>query len=549
VIQTDLRAVAFPTLDQVQMAAIGTCPLAVPRRYAAGQGLFRTGDPDVPFFIVKSGQVEILDESDETTKSIVVHGPGQFTGEVGWLTGGRAIATGVAKTDCEVYALSQDALRELINVRPETGDLILNALIARRQMLRESPDFTGLRVIGSRYSRDTFRIRDFLIRNRLLFTFLDLEDAPEVDQILKSFGFTEADTPVVVWGAGLQMKNPSNAELATRLGIKRPLAHSVYDLAIVGGGPGGLAAAVYGASEGLKTVVLERSATGGQAGTSMRIENYLGFPTGVKGEELAERAVIQAHKFGATLSVPTSVLRLSFDNRYAVLELDGGETITARCLLIATGAQYRKLQVENCELFEGRGVYYAVTFEEAKLCRGADAVIVGGGNSAGQAAVYLAEYARRVLIACRSDSLAHSMSTYLVHRIESTPNIEVLLETEVRSLAGDGHLTSVVLAHRKTGTETKVQTPALFSFIGAIPHTDWLPPEVERDEKQFVRTGPSLAGSEHWTMKRQPFLLETSRPGVFAAGDVRAGSVKRVASAVGEGAMAVQFVHEYLKEM
>jgi thioredoxin reductase (NADPH) len=281
----------------------------------------------------------------------------------------------------------------------------------------------------------------------------------------------------------------------------------------------------------------------------MRIENYLGFPTGVTGGELAERAIVQANKFGAILSVATPVVSLSFDNAYSVLALEGGETVVAKCLLIATGAEYRRLDVEGCAQFEGAGVYYAATPNEVQLCQGADVVIVGGGNAAGQAAVYLARYARKVYLLIRGNDLYKSMSAYLAHRIEQTPNIEVLLNTTVQRMSGDGHLASVEIVNNETGETRTLQTPAVFSFIGASPHTDWLPPEIERDEKKFVRTGPWMAQSGHWKVKRQPFLLETSRPGVFAAGDVRSGSVKRVASAVGEGAMAVQFVHEYLKEM
>ena len=381
------------------------------------------------------------------------------------------------------------------------------------------------------------------------FTWLDLEADPQVKELLKRFGVSEADTPVVAWGNKLILRNPSNRELAEALGLRRPLEQTVYDLAVVGAGPAGLAAAVYGASEGLNTVVLERTGPGGQAGRSMRIENYLGFPTGITGSELAERAAVQANKFGAQISVPTPVTALTFDQAYSVLQLDGEETIVAKCLLIATGADYRRLTVEGCERFEGCGVYYAATPIEAQMCRGSEVVVVGGGNSAGQAAVFLAGQVRKVYLVIRGDDLYKNMSSYLACRIEDTPNIEVLRNTEVRRMVGDGYLTSVELVDNKTGETRTIQTPALFSFIGAIPRTDWLPPEIERDDKGFVRTGPAVAQSPHWTAKRQPFLLETSRPGVFAAGDVRSGSIKRVASAVGEGAMTVQFVHEYLKEM
>jgi thioredoxin reductase (NADPH) len=360
---------------------------------------------------------------------------------------------------------------------------------------------------------------------------------------------SEADTPVVAWGRKLFLRNPSNSDLAEALGICQPLEQVVYDLVVVGAGPAGLAAAVYAASEGLSTVVLERTGPGGQAGRSMRIENYLGFPTGVTGSELAERAVVQAGKFGARLPVPTPVTGLTFTNTYPVLHLDSGETITARCLLIATGADYRRLTAEGCEQFEGSGVYYAATLTEAPLCREAEVVIVGGGNSAGQGAVFLAGIARKVYLVVRHDDLYQDMSSYLAQRIEQTPNIEVLLNTEVRQMYGDSHLDSVEIVNRKTGGVRTLKTPALFCFIGAVPRTDWLPPEIERDADEFIRTGAALAHSPHWTARRQPFLLETSRPGVFAAGDVRSGSVKRFASAVGEGAMAVQFVHEYFKEI
>ena len=545
----ELQAVAYPRLDAAQMASLGHCPLTKLRRYRDGEKLFEAGQRDFGFYVVKSGKVEIVDDSEDPPKTLTTLGPGEFTGEVSQLCGSPAPVSAIGRGESEVYEVSPDALLELLDRHPELSDLILHAFMARRELLRESGKFTGLRVIGSRYSQDTFRIRDFLAKNQVPFTWLDLESDPQVKQLLQRFGVSEADTPVVAWGNKLLLRNPTNRQMAEWLGLRRPLEQSVYDLVIVGAGPAGLAAAVYGASEGLNAVLLERAAPGGQAGRSMRIENYLGFPTGITGAELAERAVVQANKFGAKLHVATQVTALTFDNRYPLVHLEGGETVTTKCLLIATGADYRLLNVENCERFEGRGVYYAATPTEVQMCRGSDVVVVGGGNSAGQAAVFLAGQAQRVYLVVRGDSLYKDMSSYLAHRIECTPNIEVLLHTEVRWIHGDNSLSEVELTNKTTGADRKLRVPALFSFIGAAPRTDWLPAEIAKDAKGFVRTGPALAQSGDWSARRPPYLLETSRPGVFAAGDVRSGSTKRVASAVGEGAMAVQFVHEYLKEM
>ena len=545
----NLHSVAFPTLDQSLIDDLSRCSSVTMKTYRDGQTLFSVGDRDFKFFIVKSGEVEIVDHSGDEPKTVTVHLKGQFTGDVSHLTGNPAVVSAVARGDTEVYEVSGDTLRRILNQCPTAGDIILQAFIARRQLLRASADFTGLRVIGSRYSPDTFRVRDFLAKNRVLFTWTDVETDPNVDLLLKGFGVSEADTPIIACSSMLLLRNPSNRELADRIGIRRPVEQTLYDLIVVGAGPAGLAAAVYGASEGLRTLVLDSTAPGGQAGSSMRIENYLGFPTGITGSELADRAILQANKFGARLSVSTPVSSLMFDKTYPVLRLDGDETVTTKCLLIATGVEYRRLNAERCEQFEGRGVYYAATHNEVQICKGAQVVLVGGGNSAGQAAVFLSQHASHVLLVIRGDDLYKHMSSYLAKRIEQTPNIELLRNSTVQRMNGDGHLNSIEIVNSKTGEKRTVETPAVFSFIGAVPRTDWLPPEIERDGKGFIRTGPSLAQSPHWTGKREPFLLETSRAGVFAAGDVRSDSVKRVASAVGEGAMAVQFVHEYLREM
>ncbi len=542
----DLYSIAFPRLDADRLTALGQCSKTVRKLYHDGEALFRAGDRDSRFFVVISGQVEIVDETGDAPKTVIFHGPGEFAGDVSQITGRPAVVSAFARGDTEVYEISQDALRVILNNRPELADIILQAFIARRQLLRESGEFTGLRVVGPR-SSDTFRVRDFLAKNNVLFTWLDLESDPQVLDLLRQFNLSESDTPVVMCGRKLILRNPSNGELTDALGLRRKLESKPYDLVIVGAGPAGLAAAVYGASEGLSTVVLERIAHGGQAGRSMRIENYLGFPTGITGSDLADRAVLQASKFGAHMPLATQVLRLSMESSGPVVYLDDGEPIAARCVLIATGAEYRLLGVSDCDRFEGRGIYYAATPVEAQMCRGSDVIVVGAGNSAGQAAVFLSGVAKKVFLVVRGDDLAKSMSSYLVSRVQQTPNIEIHLNTEVSRLLGDGVLAEVELLDKSNGKRRAVVTPALFSFIGATPRTDWLPPEIERDRKQFVATGQVVSQSSTWPGKRPPFFLETNWPGVFAAGDVRSGSVKRVASAVGEGSMAVQFVHEHLK--
>jgi thioredoxin reductase (NADPH) len=544
-----LQSIAFPTLSDAQIREFEAGTGAVSRSFRDGEVLIAVGDRDFKFFIVKAGEIEILDHSGEGPKTVTLHRKGEFTGDVSHLTGRASIISAVARGHCEASEVSGDALRVALNQCPTLSDIILQAFIARRQLLRESGDFVGLRVIGSRYSTDTFRVRDFLAKNRALFTWLDVETHPEVGQLLQHFGLTEADTPVVALGDLLLLRNPSNRELADAIGIHQPLERTVYDLVVVGAGPAGLAAAVYGASEGLRTLLVERTAPGGQAGASMRIENYLGFPTGVTGSELAERAMLQANKFGARLSMPSQVTGLTWENVYSVLHLDGGETVTTKCLLIATGADYRRLDVEECARFEGKGVYYAATPAEGQLCRGVPVVLVGGGNSAGQAAVFLAQHASRLELLIRGDSLYKSMSSYLARRIEHTRNIQLNINTTLRRMRGDGHLDGVEVLHESTGQARLIETSAVFSFIGAVPRTEWLPPEIERDAKGFIRTGTDVAQSPRWSSRRTPFLLETSRPGVFAAGDVRSGSAKRVAAAVGEGSMVVQFVHEVLETL
>lgn len=545
----DLQSAAFPRFTPEQVDEIGQCHLMKHCEFTAGTRLWNVGDRDVDFFILKSGAVEIVDEGGPEPKRVTLHEAGGFTGEVAQLTGSPALVAGIAIETAQVLEVTPDALRQLIAHHPDLGDLILQAFIARRQLLRDSPDFSGLRVVGSRTSRDAFRIRDFLSKNHYPHIWLDVDLNPDVADLLQNFSVKSADMPVVIWGADKILRNPSNRELADLLGTRRPLKADTYDLVIVGAGPAGLAAAVYGASEGLQTLVLERVGPGGQAGRSMRIENYLGFPSGISGGDLSELAVLQASRFGAELTIPSVAVSLRIEEGRPRIQIDDETTITSKCLLIATGADYRLLAAKGCERFEGCGIYYAATPIEAQYCRGGEIIVVGGGNSAGQAAIFLSNHASKVYLVIRGDDLRKSMSSYLAERVESSENIEILRNTEVAGVAGEERVEEVELVNRGDGSTRVMRVAALFSFIGATPRTEWLPAEIVKDSKNFVCTGPSLAKLRQWEFERDPFLLETSHRGIFAAGDVRSGSVKRVASAVGEGAMAVQFVHECLREM
>ena len=532
---------ACPKLDEGQIATLAK--FAASRQFKAGETLLAAGEQELKLFVVKSGEVEVREHS--SGEVVTVLGPRQFTGEVDLLAGRPSAVSVIAKTDCDTYEVSADALKKVIREMPRLSDLLLRAFLMRRELIEEL-GLASVRVIGSRHSKETHRIREFLAKNKIPFSWIDLENDPQVDALLKNFKTEPNETPLVICGENRILRNPSNRELADCLGVRKPIEHTIYDLIIVGAGPAGLAAAVYGASEGLKTLVLDRIGPGGQAGSSSKIENYVGFPTGLSGNDLAERAVVQAEKFGATLSIPDEVIGLGSDGGYHEVMLDGNEKLAAKCVLISSGAAYRKLNVKNNDRFEGTGVYYAATRVEAPFCKHVQVVVVGGGNSAGQAAIFLSDTAKKVFVVIRGDDLSKNMSHYLVCRIQETPNIEVRKRTEVSGMEGDKWLETVYLTNRETGQTEKLSCPAVFVFIGAVPHTKWLPSGINLDSKGFVQTGQQVAESGAWPLQRQPFLLETTVPGVFAAGDVRQGSIKRVAAAVGEGSMAVQFVHQFL---
>lgn len=541
----EMPDVANPRLNEADIAALAS--YGTRRLLQDGESLFQAGQRRGGFYIVVRGAIEVIDRSGDEPRIVAVHGPGQFTGDVDIMTRRRPVVGAIARGESEVVGVSSSDVRRVIGERPRLGETILRAFIVRREELLEA-GFAGLRVIGSGTSGETFQMRDYLTRNQVPFTWVDVEEEPEIAETLSDFGIAEQDLPVVAAGERPLMRNASTLEVARVLGLRRPIRTAVYDLVIIGAGPAGLAAAVYGASEGLSILVLEEAAPGGQAGASSMIENYLGFPTGISGAELAARATLQAQKFGAELSSPAPVVDLDLDEAQPIVRLESGERASARCVLIATGADYRKLEVPGRERLDGVGVYYAATPTELTACRGSDVVVVGGGNSAGQAVMFLSEHTRRVWLLLRSGDLRKSMSSYLAGRVEAAANVEVLRHTEVRRVLGDDRLEAVVVENTRNRESRTIETPALFSFIGAVPRTGWLPAAIETDPKGFIRTGRDVVDSPRPRRQREPYLLETSCPGIFAAGDVRLGSIPRVASAVGEGAMAVKFVHAHLAE-
>ena len=540
----------FPVLTVEQQARV--LAHGKLRKVVAGETLVDLNQQPTKVFVVRAGGLQLCRVSDDREEVFAVCGPGMFTGELNVLTGRRGLAKIRTAEACELIEIEREALRTLVQTDSELSDIFLRAYILRRSELiaRRIGDIL---LIGSSHSLDTFRIKEFLTRNYQPYSYIDLDRDPLVQDLLDRFHVAITDLPVLICRRVVVLRNPSNEEITDCLGFNEGIdREQVRDMIVVGAGPAGLAAALYGASEGLDVLVIESNAPGGQAGASSKIENYLGFPTGISGQDLAANAYAQAQKFGAQMLIARDARGLACDRRPYSLKFDGKEKIPGRTVVIATGAQYRKLPLENLSRFEGAGVYYGATHLESQLCGGKEVIVVGGGNSAGQAAVFLAQTARHVYMIVRADGLAETMSRYLIRRIEESPNIELLTETEIVSLAGDDQLETVEWRNDKSGKLERHSITALFSMIGAIPNSAWLEGCVAYDEGGFIKTGSDLTAEDlqqaHWPLSRAPYLLETSLPGVFAVGDVRAGNVKRVASAVGEGSIAVSFVHQVLAE-
>jgi thioredoxin reductase (NADPH) len=540
----------YPTLSAAQLERIANHGRR--RQVAHGEILVEPGKPVGHIFVVVSGTIELLRSSAGGGDMIAVFGPGKFTGEGNMLSGRPGMVQIRAGEPGEVIEVDRERLLALIQTDGELSDILMRAFILRRVELI-ARGIGDVVLIGSNHCQGTLRVREFLTRNGHPYTSLDLDRDPQVQDLLDRFHIDVHDVPVLICRGQIVLRNPSNQEIADCLGFNEDINRTqLRDLVVIGAGPAGLAAAVYGASEGLDVLVLESTAPGGQAGSSSRIENYLGFPTGVSGQELAARAHVQAQKFGAQVMVARNATRLSCDRRPFALEIGHGERVPARAVVIATGAEYRRLTIDNLAQFEGAGVYYAATFMEAQLCDGEDVIVVGGGNSAGQAAVFLAQTARRVHVLVRSAGLRETMSRYLIRRIEDHPGIELHPYTEIVSLDGSIHLEQARWRNNQTGdTETR-SVRHVFSMTGAAPSTQWLEQCVALDARGFIKTGTSLTPEDlaaaHWPLARSPFLLETTLPGVFAVGDVRSDSIKRVSSAVGEGSIAISAVHQYLAE-
>jgi thioredoxin reductase (NADPH) len=536
--------VAFLKLDESQIECVAS--LGRLRRFRDGEALFETGDRNYPFFVVKSGEVAIKECSSGEVREVVTHREREFTGDVDLLTGRPAIVSAFAKGECEAYELSAQNLRRLLGEVPSLSDMLLEAFQTRRELLKRS-GFVGVRLVGESNSKEIEDLREFFRKNFVPHTFYDA-DEKDGAELLQSLGHDRAETPVIACNKRVVSK-PSLGEIAECLGISRTIRNETYDVAIVGAGPSGLAAAVYAGSEGLRTLVLDRVGPGGQAGQSSKIENYLGFPSGLSGEELANRGYLQALKFGVEFTSPVGVRSIAAAGDELRLSLCTEGVVRARSVIVSTGVSYRRLPIENCGRFEGAGVHYSATSVQARGCSRSTAIVVGGGNSAGQAAMFLSEFADRVLVVIRGNNLRKSMSEYLARRIDLTANVEVLSHCEIEALEGEDRLQETTIRDHRTGEVRRESCASVFVFIGAKPHTEWLPASVARDDRGYVLTGPMLRRSREWTLDRDPCELETSLPGVFAAGDCRSGTTKRCAFAVGDGALAVTCVHQRLAEL
>lgn len=540
-------ALMFPTLTPPQIARIAAH--GVHRRVAGGEVLIDGGQTDVPFFVLIAGTIEVVRASALGEQLVAVLGPAQFTGDLSMILGRPAQMRVRTGRPSEVVQLTRGQMHALVQTDAEIGEVLMQALVHRRTALL-ARGVGDVLLIGSLRSAATLRLREFLTRNGHPFEYIDADRDSGAQALLDRFHVTSADLPVVIRRGDVVIRNPGDQELAERLGFNDRIDHRrLRDVVIVGAGPAGLAAAVYAASEGLDALVLDARSPGGQAASSSKIENYLGFPAGISGRDLAGRAYAQARRFGADVIVAKAATGLSVEGHHCGVRLDDGVTIPARTVIIATGARYRRPALANLERFEGVGVYYSATFVEAQLCTDDEVIVVGGANSAGQAAVFLAQTAKRVHLVVRSRGLSHSMSQYLIRRIEETPDIEVRTETEIVALEGQEHLERV-RCRDGAGLVAGHDVRHVFLMTGAEANTAWLHGRVALDGKGFIKTGPDLTPGDlataGWALERAPHLLETSLPDVFAVGDVRCGNVKRVASAVGEGSIAVSFVHRVL---
>ncbi|HZE35817.1 MAG TPA: FAD-dependent oxidoreductase [Candidatus Eisenbacteria bacterium] len=538
----------FPTLTAEQMARVALHGRV--RHVQRGEVIAEVGDVNVHFFVITAGRLEVHRPSGGAGELVAVHTPGHFSGEATMLSGRRGLVRIQASEPSEVIELERERLLTLVQTDSELSDIFMRAFILRRVELI-AHGLGDVVVVGSRHSPGTLRVKEFLTRNGHPYSYIDLDHDAGVQDLLDRFQVDVSDVPILICRGDTALRNPTNQQIADCLGFNEAIdPMQVRDLVIIGAGPSGLAAAVYGASEGLDVLVLESNSPGGQAGLSSKIENYLGFPTGISGQELAGRANTQAQKFGAKMSVAHMVTQLACDGTPYTVRMDNGASVPARAVIIATGAEYRRLSVENLSQFEGAGVYYGATYVEAQLCRGEEVIVVGGGNSAGQAAVFLAQTAKHVHMLVRSRGLAEAMSRYLIRRIEDNPAIALHTSTEIEALEGGSQLERVRWRDQAGNVETH-DIKHVFVMTGAVPSTGWLNGCVVLDAKGFIKTGPDLSSEElaaaRWPLTRSPHLLETSRPGVFAVGDVRAGNIKRVASAVGEGSIAVALVHQVLR--